>query len=89
MSKCASCEKEAHENMEICEECLVSAVTNSLANFGEPDYLYCGHCGEKMSKIEFLEHSEFCRIANKIMDEHRGLFARLAALEEAEKNNNA
>lgn len=43
--------------LDVCEECLIKASEQMLANFGEPEVFYCGVCGKKCrSKEAMISH---------------------------------
>jgi len=60
----SGCKNVAIFDMNICEDCFVSASQKSLDNMGTPEYFICGHCGERVNNDNdgaYMKHvSESC-----------------------------
>jgi hypothetical protein len=63
MSKCVYCKENEsfEEGADTCEQCIINATERSLANFGTPEFVYCGGCGEKVPYHYFAEHCTNCK----------------------------
>ena len=59
--QCVYCENEAEFDSNVCSDCLgneqmARAAALSLANMGEPEQYYCGHCGESFTPDGMRKH---------------------------------
>jgi len=101
MRNCSQCPETTvmDGGIPFCETCLEKSATENLKNFGTPERVMCGYCGEWFQYGEVaVAHLFFCqtnsvftpteeRIIDGILETHKDLFQKLAEQEEAEKNN--